>query len=259
MIDFIRFVLLMLLKSLQSIFYPLSQKWLNGPLAHWKDVRVVFLLNHTSLFEFVYIGVIPNHFIWLMSKHLTFPIADKTYNRPIFGKFLRMLGPKAISITRKRDESWSSFLSQIDESSILILMPEGRMKRKSGLDKDGKPMSVRGGALEVLERFPGKKAVFVYSGGLEHVLTEGDSFPKPFKPIKLNLESVEISEYLKIFSSCETKEEKKWAIAKDLEERRDKNVPKIFFRKNLKKISSSSSTDKTASLGEFSQQSREKN
>ena len=46
-----------------------------------------------------------------------------------------MLGPNVIRITRKRDESWQYFLKQIDTDTMIIFAPEGRMKRKDGLDK----------------------------------------------------------------------------------------------------------------------------
>ena len=35
---------------------------------------------------------------------------------------------------------------------VVVLSPEGRMKRKNGLDKHGRPMTVRGGIGDILDR-----------------------------------------------------------------------------------------------------------
>ena len=74
-----------------------------------------------------------------------------------FGPFFSRLAPKVVSVSRKRDRSWSHFLEQVSpEQDILIYTPEGRMKRKNGLDKNGLPMSVRGGIYDILKKFRGK-------------------------------------------------------------------------------------------------------
>ena len=52
-----------------------------------------------------------------------------------------------MTITRKRDESWNRFLDSFDDDAVIMMTPEGRMKRPSGLDKHGDPMTVRGGVV----------------------------------------------------------------------------------------------------------------
>ena len=41
-------------------------------------------------------------------------------------------------------------MNQIDEDAVVIILPEGRMKRATGLDKKGMPMTVRGGVADIL-------------------------------------------------------------------------------------------------------------
>ena len=78
------------------------------------------------------------------------PAADKTLNRPIVGLFWKIMAPGLISITRKRDQSWFKFLKAIENRSVILIAPEGRMKRSSGLDSTGKPMSIRSGIAEII-------------------------------------------------------------------------------------------------------------
>jgi hypothetical protein len=129
------------------------------------------------------------------------------------------LAPYTITLTRKRDESWQSFLDQIKEDAICIFMPEGQMKRKNGLDKNGNPMQVKKGVFDLLQKYRGKKMVLVYSHGLHHVMAPGDKFPKIFKHISANIEQVNIDEYLKQFEQASAPAVE---VANDLQARRDK-------------------------------------
>lgn len=218
-IRLIRFGILCSLKSLRYFFYPTSIKWI-GPKTDWKDVRLFILLNHTSLFEFVYAGILPFKYLWTMSKHLTFPVADVTYNRKILGKFYRMLAPTVNCLSRKKDDSWSQFLANIKPQSIMIFPPEGRMKRRNGLDKEGKEFRVRGGSSDILPHFLGSKLLLIYSGGLHHVFAPGDKFPRFFKKIHVAIEEVDISKYCEQFMRIDGSLDK-ILICEDLDHRRD--------------------------------------
>lgn len=155
------------------------------------------LLNHTSLYEPLFVRLAPYKLIKNISKHLIVPGADITTKRPIVGKLFRSLLPGIIPISRKRDDSWAYFLEQIAPDSFVAILPEGRMKRKDGLDKFGKPMTVRGGVADVLEKLKQGDILFVYSGGLHHVQIPGQKLPRIFRTIKANLELIDINEYKK--------------------------------------------------------------
>lgn len=218
-----RFMILSTLKIIFQIFYTAKVQYLNS-FSNWKNVKLIILLNHTSLFEIVFIRMAPYNYLWELSKHLVFPAADITYDRKIFGTFLKCIGVSVKSLTRKRDSSWFDFLSEIRKDSVLVFVPEGRMKRKTGLDKEGKPMTVRGGIADVLPHFKDKEMLFIYSGGLHHVLAPGDKMLKIFKRIHFSLEKLSVSDYMKRFT--ENDKLNKEALVKDLERRRDNFCPK---------------------------------
>ncbi len=183
-------------KYLASVFYRFDVKW--------KEVKLIVFLNHTSLYEPIFIKVAPNSFIWKLSRNLVVPGADITFNRPIVGRFLKFILPGAVSISRRRDNSWSNFMDKITPQSVVAILPEGRMKRKNGLDKHGKPMSVRGGIVDILHHMTEGKALFVYSGGLHHIQSPGQIFPKLFKRIKVNLELINIDQYKQMIEDKST-------------------------------------------------------
>jgi 1-acyl-sn-glycerol-3-phosphate acyltransferase len=219
--NFLRFLLFLLLKCTSLVAYPLRLRWIGEkPDRKWRNVQLVVFLNHTSLFEHIFISAFPTSFLWHLSRTLIFPAAEETLKRPLLGPFFRFMAPSVVSITRKRDHSWRNFLTQLGDNSALIFMAEGRMKRKNGLDKEGKPMTVRGGVVEALEAFRGKKALFAYSGGLHHIYPPGAKFPAFFKSVSLALEVLDINQYLENFRSL-TDTEYVRAICADLERRRD--------------------------------------
>jgi hypothetical protein len=193
--------LLVLVKTLAIIFYRFEERWLSQEtIADKPDIRLLILLNHTSLFEPLLVRIAPFWLLKRFAKYFLAPGADVTTQRPFVGRLLRGLLPGMIPISRKRDESWQYFLDQINEHSMVIIMPEGRMRRSNGLDKFGKPMTVRGGVADILQRIPQGKILFVYSGGLHHIQAPGESFPRLFKTIKVNLEIVDIIEYKSQFT-----------------------------------------------------------
>ncbi len=221
------FILLSLVKLASGLFFRYDEKWLNIDRENvdWDDIRLIVFLNHTSLFEPIFLKLAPSKFLWRASNYLVAPGADITLNRPILGRFLRFLLPGLVSITRKKDDSWNAFLGKIGPKSLVAILPEGRMKRADGKDKDGQPMSVRGGIAEILRALENGKALFVYSGGLHHIQAPGQKLPKLFKKVKVNLELLSISKYKRSFQCADAKEFKKRLI-KDLNLRLIERIPK---------------------------------
>ncbi len=188
--------LLNVIKAFAALFYRFDVQWLSErKLDQHKNVKLMVLLNHTSLYEPLFVRLAPHWLVKKISKHLVAPGADITTNRPIVGKLYTSLLPGLVPISRKRDESWALFLSKIKDNSLVAILPEGRMRRKDGKDKYGKPMTVRGGIADILKRIHSGDILFVYSGGLHHVQIPGQTLPKLFKTIKVNLELVDIEAY----------------------------------------------------------------
>lgn len=185
------------IKFITRIFYRTEVIW-HTPLdqIEWEKLRLAIVLNHTSLFEFLFVSAIPNHRLWRAISRVVLPIADVTLNRPLAGGFFKIFVPNAVAITRKRDETWDRFVARVkDPQSLILIFPEGRMKRKDGLDKYGKPMSVKGGVVEILEQLDSGKILLAYSGGLHHVQAPGDLVPRIFKTIRIGFEQIDIQEY----------------------------------------------------------------
>ncbi|MGK0443828.1 MAG: hypothetical protein ACJA1U_000756 [Bermanella sp.] len=197
MIRLIRFILMCTLKLICSVLYRFELRWLSDEnFKQFKDVRLIVFLNHTSLFEPLFIGACPLSVLWRLSGELIAPGADITLNdRPIVGKIYHSLLPGLVPITRKKDESWQHFMSLVSKDTLVAILPEGRMKRSSGLDKHGNAMTVRGGVADILEVKEHGKILFVYSGGLHHIQSPGDKLPKVFKTIRANVQIMDIQAY----------------------------------------------------------------
>jgi len=116
-------------------------------------------------------------------------------------------------------------MNEIDDDSLVIILPEGRMKRATGLDKHGMPMTVRGGIADILEIVNKGKMVILYSGGLHHVQRPGQLIPKLFREIKMNSEKVDIEKYIEEMRS-KSDQDFKTTVVIDLERRMDKFCPK---------------------------------
>ena len=145
------FTLLSSLKILSRIFYRHDWAFVGEtPPDPWEGMRLVVFLNHTSLFEPVFLGVPPASFIWRLAAHGVVPAADKTTDRPLVGMVFRFIAHQVIPITRQRDDTWAQVLSTIEPNSMVVIAPEGRMKRANGLDLHGNPMTVRGGVADIL-------------------------------------------------------------------------------------------------------------
>jgi len=119
-------------------------------------------------------------------------------------------------------------LNKIDDQSIVIILPEGRMKRAGGLDASGRPMTVRGGIADILEPLESGRILIVCSGGLHHIQVPGQSrWPKLFKTVRARLEIMEIDTYKAGVIAASEDGDFRRAIIKDLTARRDLQCPAL--------------------------------
>lgn len=215
------FSMLLALKYLSKIFYRYDFAWVGDvPPNPWKGIRLVAFLNHTSLFEPVFLGGVPNSFIWRIAAHGVVPAADKTTGRPLVGLIFKFVAHHVIAITRERDHTWFQVLNKIDPQSMVIIAPEGRMKRRNGLDVNGNPMTVRGGIADILLAVKEGRMLCAYSGGLHHVQVPGH-VPRLFKTVRMRLEDIEIPEYVQAMMSASGPDQFKKSVMRDLDRRRD--------------------------------------
>jgi hypothetical protein len=219
------FFILSSVKIFSHLFYRGRFLWLTDkPQRPWDSVRLVVFLNHTSLFEPLFSQAAPFSFLWRLAGFASVPGADITLNRPIVGGFWKLMMPKIFSVTRKKDSSWETYLDSIQDDSIILIAPEGRMKRPNGLDKNGKPMSVRGGVADIIERLPHGEMIVCFSGGLHHVQEPGQHIPKLFKEIRMNFAFHDIAEFKKRFSA--NQRERKIQIVQNFQERLGTDCPR---------------------------------
>ncbi len=220
------FSLLVFLKYLSKIFYRHDFAWVGEvPKKPWRKIRVVAFLNHTSLFEPVFLGGVPNHFIWRLAAHGVVPAADKTTGRPLVGLIFKFVAHHVISITRERDHTWFEVLNKIDPNSMIVIAPEGRMKRANGLDANGNPMSVRGGIADILMAVKEGPMLLAYSGGLHHVQIPDHTMVRLFQTVRMRTEIVEIASYIEEQMAKGGEEQFKRNVREDLDRRRDLYCP----------------------------------
>ena len=220
------YALLLLIKALSRLVYRFEVHWIGERPSDWSDVRIGALLNHTSLFEPVLAGALPVGFLKKLAYDGAVPIADVTLQRPVTGLLFKSIAGQVIAITRKRDSSWDQVLASIRPGSMVVIMPEGRMMRRGGLDKTGKPMTVRGGIADLMTATGGGTMVLGYSGGLHHVQAPGDKLPRLFKTIRINFETLDLPAYRDALSGSDGhKRNFKRAVIADLERRRDEHCP----------------------------------
>lgn len=217
------FAVLYSAKVFSRLFYRHRIEWVHEtPGDRWKGHRVCIILNHTSLFEFLWAGTPPARFLWQIARHGVIPIAEVTTRRPMIGPFFKLIAQNVVSISRERDHTWQEVLTSIDDpQSLIILAPEGRMMRRDGLDKKGRPMTVRGGIADILSAVPSGRLLVAYSAGLHHVQAPGERWPRLFKQIRLRLEYIELGPYREQLLARAGKRGFKHAVVADLERRRD--------------------------------------
>lgn len=226
--EYVVFLLLLGLKVVTRIFWRVDMKFINDvPPDPWRGHRLVAILNHTSLFEPLWAGGCPNHFLWRIARHGVVPIAQKTANRALVGKLFGFIAKHVISITRNRDETWNEVLRKIDPDAMVLILPEGRMKRPGGMDAHGRPMTVRGGITEIIQTIGEGRCLLAYSGGLHHVQAPGERWPRLFRTIHMNLEVLDIASYRDEMTAQGGGEPDGYrkAMIADLERRRDLNCP----------------------------------
>jgi hypothetical protein len=219
------FFMLMSLKYLSRIFYRHDLQFIGPtPADPWADLRLVAFLNHTSLFEPVFLGGVPNRFLWRLAAHGVIPAADKTTGRPLVGLVFKFVAHHVIAITRERDHTWFAVLQKIDPNSMVVIAPEGRMKRANGLDLNGKPMTVRGGVADIMQAVKSGRMLLAYSGGLHHVQVPGRA-PRIFKTVRLRIENLDIEAYIAEMTAKGGPEGFKKNVMQDLDRRRDMYAP----------------------------------
>lgn len=219
-------LLLGLLKVVSSLFYRVEMRFIGDvPEDPWRHIRLVAFLNHTSLYEPLFTGGCPFHFLFRLARHGVLPIAQKTSDRVVVGRFFGLVAKHVISITRERDESWEAVLRGIDPNAMVVLFPEGRMKRANGLDSEGRPMTVRGGIADILDSIGEGRMLLAYSGGLHHVQVPGQRFPRLWKRVRMNLEVLDLGTYHRERMAVAGPEGFKRAVIADLERRRDLHCP----------------------------------
>lgn len=224
---FFAFLLLAIVKTLSQLFYKCTVKWLSDvPANPWtKDVRLMVFLNHTSLYEPIFLQIPPYRFLWDISARANVPAADVTLNRPLVGLFWKLLIPNIVPVTRKSDSSWNNYVKSIRHDDMVLIAPEGRMKRPNGLDKFGKKMTVRGGVADIIMSMDDGIALFCLSGGLHHVQAPGQHIPRFFQPIAMNIYYVDIKSYKAQFPK--DYREQKLAIVQDLQKRLENDCPSM--------------------------------
>lgn len=217
--------MLFTIKVLSRIFYRHDLRWVGDvPENPWSNIRLVAFLNHTSLFEPLFLGGVPNSFLWRLARHGVVPAADKTTGRPLVGMIFRLVAHDVVEVSRLRDDTWFAVLKTIDPESMVVIAPEGRMRRANGLDSSGKLMTVRGGISDIIDAIGEGKMVLAYSGGLHHVQIPGRR-PRAFKTIRIRLETLELSGYRAALLAKAGESGLKKAVMADLDRRRDLLAP----------------------------------
>jgi len=219
---FVTYPLLLGIKSVARLFYRIDVDWVEEPARDpWSGLRLIAILNHTSLYEPLLAGGVPNRLLSEIARRGVVPVAEKTLDRPLVGKFFRLVAPDVVPVTRQRDSTWQELVERIGPRSLVIILPEGRMMRPGGLDAQGNPMTVRGGIADVLRGLPGGDMLIAYSGGLHHVQAPGEKLPRLFKRIAMRLELIDIAAYREELMRTGGRHGFKRAVIADLEARRD--------------------------------------
>jgi 1-acyl-sn-glycerol-3-phosphate acyltransferase len=219
------FALLMTVRTLTRIFFRLENDWIGGePRNYARGTRIISVLNHTSLYEPLIAGYAQVRLLWKFARHGVLPVAEKTMKRRV-GVFFSMLVRHTVVVTRQRDHTWDNVLNRVDEKALVIILPEGRMKRPNGLDSEGREMTVRGGIADILEVLDDGRMLVVYSGGLHHVQSPGEKLPRLFRTIRCRMEMVDIADYKEQVVADHSDGTFRAAVIADLTRRRDAYCP----------------------------------
>lgn len=224
---FLVYLMLRGIKAASRLLYHHDMRWIGEvPRDPWADLQIVAILNHTSLFEPLFAGGVPNRFLWSVASRAVVPVAEKTAARPLVGKFFSRVAADVEPVTRERDHTWDRFVARAsDPGTLAILLPEGRMKRRDGRDRHGEPMTIRGGIADVIREIPEGRMLLAYSGGLHHVQAPGERRPRLFELVRMRLENLDIADYRSRILSEAGEEGFKGAVVRDLTRRRDTHCP----------------------------------
>lgn len=221
------YLVLRVVKAASRLLYHHDMRWIGDvPRDPWADLRLVVILNHTSLYEPLFAGGVPNRFLWSVARRAVVPVAEKTATRPLVGRFFSRVAAEVEPVTREHDHTWERFVNRAREPGRLaVLLPEGRMKRRDGLDRHGEPMTIRGGVADLIREISDGRMLLAYSGGLHHVQAPGDTCPSLFEVIRMRLESLGIADYRSRLMAEAGEEGFKGAVIRDLTRRRDTHCP----------------------------------
>ena len=91
---------------ISKAFWWRELKWIGGtpPGDPWRGIRVLCFLNHTSLFEWLFIAMAPPRFLWRVACHGVVPAAEKTIRRPIVGQFFKLVGAHVVRYALAADD-----------------------------------------------------------------------------------------------------------------------------------------------------------
>ncbi len=220
-------LLLVLWKAVSRLFFRFDMAWVGKvPEDPWKDLRIIAVLHHTSLYEPVFVSILPNRMLWRIARDAVVPIASKTMDRKGAGWMFRFAGRRVIPVSRKRDFTWQQVLHFCcGPRALTIIFPEGRMMRRTGLDSEGKPMTVKAGVADLIAGMDSGRMLLAYSGGLHHVAAPGDRFPRLFQEISLRLEVLDLGEYRESLGGTQNMDSFRKRVVEDLTERRNRYAP----------------------------------
>lgn len=219
----ISYAFLRSIKLVSRLFFGYEVRWVGDvPDDPWADARIITILNHTSLYEPLFAGGAPDRVLKRIARFGVVPVADKTVKRPLVGRFFRLVAEDVVPITRERDETWERFLEQASQpDAVAVILPEGRMKRKTGLDLAGNPMTIRGGIADIIRAVPDGRMLICYSRGLHHIQAPGELVPRLFRTVKARLETLDLSTYRARMLEKAGEDGFKPAVIEDLTRRRD--------------------------------------
>ena len=100
---------------------------------------------------------------------------------------------------------------------MVVIAPEGRMKRATGLDANGNPMTVRGGVADVLQAISIEQDDRVQRRAASRAGAR--SHPECFQKVRLRVENVDIAGYIAEQMAKGGVEQFKRNVIRDLEQR----------------------------------------
>jgi len=125
------FLVLALVKIASQLFFRFRGERLDSlKQPGWSDLRLLVFLNHTSLYEPLVAAFAPFPLLWRFAFHGVLPVAEKTIRRRI-GLFFQFLARHVVVVTRQRDQTWDEVLNRVDRKAVVMILPEGRMMRRS--------------------------------------------------------------------------------------------------------------------------------